>query len=82
VVSLSNFHPGQWYQILPAYTQDGIIISDIFQGSTDAAVFENFYQAISAALSAIPSTEIGASYGQCILSSLGEDQTVMFGCRG
>jgi transposase len=39
---ISRFHRDQRYQILPAYTQDGILLSEVFQGSTDAAVFENF----------------------------------------
>lgn len=43
-VHVSEFHRGSRYQILPAYTQDGVVISDIFQGSTDAAVFEIFIQ--------------------------------------
>ncbi|KAJ5335727.1 uncharacterized protein N7506_005663 [Penicillium brevicompactum] len=38
----ANFHRDQRYQILPAYFQDGILLSRVFQGSTDAAVFEDF----------------------------------------
>lgn len=38
----SRFHRDQRYQILPAYTQEGIILSEIFQGSTDAVVFVDF----------------------------------------
>ena len=30
------------YQILPAYTQDGLLLSRVFQGSTDSAIFEGF----------------------------------------
>jgi transposase len=43
-VRVSKFHRGQRYHILPAYAQDGIIASDIFQGSTDAVIFENFIE--------------------------------------
>lgn len=32
-VQVSKFHRGQRYQILPAYTQDGILLSRIFKGS-------------------------------------------------
>lgn len=41
-VQVSKFHRDQRYQILPAYTQDGILLSRVFQGSTDALVFEDF----------------------------------------
>lgn len=41
-VQVSKFHRGQRYQILPAYTQDGIILSRIFKGSTDTVFFESF----------------------------------------
>lgn len=43
-VQISQFHRGQRYHILPAYAQDGVVISDIYQGSTDATVFESFIQ--------------------------------------
>lgn len=39
---MTKFHRGQRYQILPAYSQDGIVLSCVFQGSTDASVFEDF----------------------------------------
>jgi hypothetical protein len=32
------------YQILPAYAQDAIVLARVFQGSTDAAVFEDFIE--------------------------------------
>lgn len=41
---MSKFHRDQRYQILPAYTQDGILLSRIFQGSTDASFFEDFIE--------------------------------------
>jgi transposase len=41
-VQTANFHREQRHQILPAYTQEGIIHAQIFQGSTDADVFEDF----------------------------------------
>lgn len=43
-VRIADFHRGQRYQILPAYTQDGILLSRVFQGSTDGAVFEDFIE--------------------------------------
>ena len=43
-VQVSRFHRGQRYQILPAYAQDGILLSRIFRGSTDAAIFEDFIE--------------------------------------
>lgn len=41
-IQISKFHRGQRYQILPAYAQDGIVLSRVFRGSTDAPVFEDF----------------------------------------
>lgn len=43
-VQVARFHRDQRYQILPAYTQDGIVYSRIFQGSTDTTVFEDYLQ--------------------------------------
>ena len=43
-VQVTKFHRGQRYHILPTYAQDGIILSRIFQGSTDASVFEDFIE--------------------------------------
>jgi len=40
-VQISQLHRDQRHQILPAYAQDGIILSRVFQGSTDAAATEN-----------------------------------------
>ena len=37
-----RFHRGQRHHILPAYTQDGILLARIYQGSTDSDVFEDF----------------------------------------
>lgn len=41
-VQVAKFHRGQRYQILPAYAQDGIYLSRVFRGSTDAVIFEDF----------------------------------------
>jgi transposase len=41
-VQVSQFHRDQRYQTLPAYAQDGIVLSRVFRGSTDAAMFEDF----------------------------------------
>lgn len=43
-VQVAQFHRGRRYRILPAYTQDGILLSRVFQGSTDSAVFEDFIE--------------------------------------
>ena len=43
-VQVSKFHRDKRYQILPAYAQDGIVLSQIFQGSTDATIFEDFIE--------------------------------------
>jgi hypothetical protein len=41
-VQTERFHRGQRHHILPAYTQDGILLARIFQGSTDGEVFKDF----------------------------------------
>jgi transposase len=41
---VAQFQREQRFQILPAYTQDGIILARVFQGSTDGAVFEEFIE--------------------------------------
>ena len=41
-VEVARFHREQRYQILPAYSQDGVVFHQIFQGSTDAQMFEDF----------------------------------------
>jgi len=41
-VQIARFQRGQRYHILPAYTSDGILMSHIFQGTTDSTVFEGF----------------------------------------
>jgi transposase len=43
-VQVTRFHRGQRYHILPAYCQDGILLSRVSQGSTDSAVFEDFLE--------------------------------------
>jgi transposase len=43
-VQVARFKREKRYQILPAYTQDGIILARVFQGSTNAAVFEDFIE--------------------------------------
>ena len=41
-MQVAHFQRGDRYQILPAYAQDGIVFAQVFQGSTDAIVFEHF----------------------------------------
>ncbi|CAK41749.1 uncharacterized protein An13g03530 [Aspergillus niger] len=43
-IQISKFHRDQRYQILPAYTQKGVLLSRVFQGSTDASMFEDFIE--------------------------------------
>lgn len=43
-VQIAQFQREQRWQILPAYTQDGILFSLVFQGSTDSAIFEEFIE--------------------------------------
>ncbi|KAJ3548569.1 hypothetical protein NM208_g933 [Fusarium decemcellulare] len=43
-VQIDPFHRDQRYQILPAYTQKGVLHYQIFPGSTDSAVFEEFIE--------------------------------------
>lgn len=43
-VQISKFHRDQYYQILPAYAQDDIIISRVFQNSIDTVAFEDFIE--------------------------------------
>jgi hypothetical protein len=43
-VQIAKFHRGQRYQILPAYSQNSILLSRIFQGTTDSAMFEDFIE--------------------------------------
>jgi transposase len=43
-VKVVQFQRERRYQILPAYTQDGIILARVFRGSTDGEVFEEFIE--------------------------------------
>ncbi len=43
-IQVSRYQREQRYQILPAYTQDGVILTRVFQGSTDGTVFKDFVE--------------------------------------
>ena len=43
-VEVARFHRDRRHQILPAYTQEGVLCSRVFKGSTDGAVFEDFIE--------------------------------------
>jgi transposase len=43
-VQVTKFHRDQRHHILPAYAQDGIVLSRVFQGSTDGFLFEDFLE--------------------------------------
>lgn len=41
-LQVAKFHRDQRYRIESAYGQDGIVLSRVFQGSTDGTLFEDF----------------------------------------
>ena len=43
-VQVAQFQREKRIQILPAYTQDGILFARVFQESTDSTVFEDFIE--------------------------------------
>jgi transposase len=43
-VQITQFHRNRRYQILPAYTQDGILLARVFRGSADSSVFEDLIE--------------------------------------
>jgi hypothetical protein len=43
-VQVARFQRELRYQILPAYTQDGVLFSRVFQGTIDGSVFEEFIE--------------------------------------
>jgi transposase len=43
---VKRFHRGRRFQILPAYTQDGIIHFMVYEGSTDTEMFEAFIETL------------------------------------
>ncbi len=45
-IQTAGFHRKQRHQILPAYTQYGVIHTQIFQGTTDSDVFEDYIKAL------------------------------------
>jgi transposase len=43
-VQIARYQREQRYQILPAYTQDGVLLFRVFQGTTDSALFEDYIE--------------------------------------
>jgi DDE superfamily endonuclease len=43
-LQVARFYCDQWYQILSVYCQDRVVLSCVFQGSTDTTVFEDFIE--------------------------------------
>ena len=43
-VQVIQFRRGQRYQILPAYSQNGVLLARVFQGPTNSDVFEDFIE--------------------------------------
>ena len=53
-VQVVRFQREKRYQILPAYTQDGILLARVFQGTTNAAIFEEFIEQLLPSCSPFP----------------------------
>lgn len=45
-VQVAHFHRGKRFQILPAYTQDGVLMARVYHGTTDTEIFESFIEAL------------------------------------
>lgn len=43
-VQIKRFHRGKRIQMLPAYTVDGVIYSEVYEENTDTQVFESFIE--------------------------------------
>jgi transposase len=43
-MQITRFYRGNRYQILPAYTQESVLLSRVFQGTTDSNVYEDFIE--------------------------------------
>jgi transposase len=43
---VKRFHRGSRFQILPTYTQDGVIHFRVYEGSTDTTIFEDFTETL------------------------------------
>jgi hypothetical protein len=41
---ITRFHRDRRYQILLAYTQEGVLLSRVFQGTTDNTIYEDFIE--------------------------------------
>lgn len=58
-VQIARYHREQRYQILPAYTQDGVILARVFRGPTDSVVFEKLIEQLR--------TEVYPCNEQCVV---------------
>lgn len=56
------FHRGGRYQILPAYTQDGILHFRVYKGWTDTEIFENFIEELSPYCGSWPENTLSSSW--------------------
>jgi hypothetical protein len=43
-VEIARFHHDHRHQILPVYTQEGVLLSRVYLGSTDGELFEDFIE--------------------------------------
>ena len=62
-VQVARLHRDRRHQILPAYAQDGVVLSRVFQGSTDGAVFEEFHRTAPSSLRQMAGAEVGPYHG-------------------
>jgi transposase len=59
---VKRFHRGRRFQILPAYTQDGVIHFMVYERSTDTEMFEAFIETLFAILRQMAKAEVCFGY--------------------
>jgi hypothetical protein len=62
-VQIARYQRERRYQIFPAYTQDGILLSRVFRGTTDSAVFEDFIEQVLHHCEPYPNPRSCAAHG-------------------
>jgi hypothetical protein len=75
-IQICKFHRDRRYQILPAYAQDGIVLSRVFQGSTDATMFEDFIEQLLQHCGKWPEPKSVLVMDNASFSSLGSNRDV------
>jgi transposase len=66
-VQVARFHRDRRYQILPAYTQEGVLLSRIFKGTTDSVLYEDFIDQLLHHCGRWPEPKSVLVMGQCII---------------